>query len=206
MSAQPVHYEFPEPEPSTGLRAVPTMTGGPREIAEQIENATGLRVEIIRGTFMMSPAPGRRHAETVDELRELLRPCRADGLRTYEVVAIPLPDDPDDYVIPDLVVCPAASMSVDEKLMSAEEVELAIEVVSPSERPGAIADKVAWYAESGVPFLLYLFPSKGAWILYSLPSDDGYRTITRGKYGDPVPLPDHLNGEMSTDTLPRYGV
>ncbi|WP_157868691.1 hypothetical protein [Streptomyces caatingaensis] len=28
--------------------------------------------------------------------------------------------------------------------------------------------------------------------------------ITQGEYGEPVPLPDHLGGDMPTKDLPRY--
>ncbi|GAA2936895.1 hypothetical protein GCM10020221_35830 [Streptomyces thioluteus] len=215
MSAQPVHYESPSPdayrpygpEPEVEqpeLRTLPRLQGSPREIAEQIENRSDLRVEIIRGTLMMSPTPRRRHAQTVDDLRELLRPCRADGLRAYENVSIPLPDDPDDYSTPDLLVCPVDMMDSDDWLLSGEDVELAIEVTSPSERPVGVADKIAWYAEARVPVLLYLYPAAAKWALYSRPTDEGYGTISQGKYGEPVPLPDHLGGDMPTKDLPRY--
>ncbi|WP_171161595.1 Uma2 family endonuclease [Streptomyces sp. I05A-00742] len=204
MSAQPVHYEYPDPEPHRDPQAASRITGEPREIAEQIENASGLRVEILRGTLMMSPTPRRRHAQTADQLRELLRACRADGLRPYENVSIPLPDDPDDYATPDMLICQSDMMDSDDWLLAGEDVELAIEVTSPSERPVAVADKIAWYAEARVPVLLYLYPATGRWTLHSRPSDEGYRTLAQGKYGDPVPLPGHLGGDMPTADLPRY--
>ena len=39
--------------------------GNLREVAEQIEASTGLRVEIIGGSLVMSPTPRGKHAGTI---------------------------------------------------------------------------------------------------------------------------------------------
>ncbi|MGI5338000.1 Uma2 family endonuclease [Streptomyces sp. CA-181903] len=204
MSAQPVHYEYPDHEPRRDAQVTPRITGEPREIAEQIEQASGLRVEIIRGTLMMSPTPRRRHNLTIRCLRKLLAPHIDPDRDLFEVTSIPLPADPDDYATPDGVVCPVEAMDSDDWLLPGEDVDLAVEVTSPSERAVGTADKIVWYAEARVPVLLYLHPATGDWALYSRPSEDGYRTVTQGKYGDPAPLPEHLGGDLPTEHLPRY--
>lgn len=40
-----------------------------REVAERIEAATGLRVEIVGGSLVMSPTPRGKHAGTIRRLR-----------------------------------------------------------------------------------------------------------------------------------------
>ncbi|MEV5505117.1 Uma2 family endonuclease [Streptomyces orinoci] len=191
---------------ATRLVKIPAARGRLREAAEQIQLATGRRIEIIRGTLLMPPAPPVHHMAALNDLRHLLDDRLPEGLGDFENVAVPLPGDPDDYAVPSLLVCRTAVLAAEpqEWLLPGEDAELAVEVTSPSERPVGVADKIAWYAEARVPRLLYLFPAKGSWSLHSRPSDEGYRTVSYGKYGDAVPLPDELGGELPTGDLPRY--
>jgi hypothetical protein len=80
--------------------------GSLRATAEEIENATGLRVEIIGGTLMMSPTPRGKHAGVIYRLEEQIRPRLPRHLVAVEVASVEMPDDPDDYATLDLMVVP----------------------------------------------------------------------------------------------------
>ncbi|MBT2480858.1 Uma2 family endonuclease [Streptomyces sp. ISL-94] len=184
---------------------IPVRRGHLREAAERIERATGMRVEIIGGTLVMSPSPSGKHAGIVIDLRDAIRPGLSTAYEAYENVSIPMPDDPDDYSTPDLTIGPRAFKEDDGWLLDADAIALAVEVISPSERLKGINEKTAWYAAARVPRLLQIDPRTGTWSLFTRPSEDEYKAVTHGKYGDPVPLPTVLGGNLPTSDLPQYG-
>ncbi|MEU9042192.1 MULTISPECIES: Uma2 family endonuclease [unclassified Kitasatospora] len=173
-------------------------------MAEEIEQRTGLRVQIIGGTLVMSPPPRGKHAGTVRRLRVQLDPRLPADLAAYEVSSIHMPDDDEDYATPDLVVLPIAWDDDDEWLADPHDVELAVEVISTSERVSHIAAKTSWYAIAGVPVLLAVDPRAGSWTLHTHARDGEYQGVLRGKYGEPVPLPAPLSMELDTAGLPLY--
>lgn len=179
--------------------------GNLREVAEQIENATGLRVQIMGGSLVMSPTPRGKHVGVVHRLRRQLEPSLPEGLAAYEVSSIALPDDPDDYVTPDLIVLPEEWGDDDDWLAAPEDAALAVEVISKSERSREIRDKVDWYAGAGVAALLVVDPRHGTWVLYTQPEAAAYKDTRQGKFGETVPLPDPLGFDVGTDEFPEYG-
>ncbi|MGF1429696.1 Uma2 family endonuclease [Kitasatospora sp. LaBMicrA B282] len=185
--------------------AIPVRPGRLREAAEAIERTTGLRVQIIGGTLVMSPPRRGKHAGTVRLLRDQLARELPAGLGAYEVSSIAMPDDDEDYATPDLVVFPTAWDQDDEWLADARDAVLAVEVISKSERARDITNKTEWYATAGAPLLLAVDPRNGTWTLYSHPRDGAYQGVLHGIYGDRVPLPAPLPGELHTTDLPRYG-
>lgn len=78
------------------------------------------------------------------------------------------------------------------------------EVVSPSERLEGINEKTAWYAAAGVAHLLRVDPRTGTWSLFGRPGEGEYRSVVHGKYGEDVPVPAGLGGDLSTAGLGRY--
>ncbi|MCC9310945.1 Uma2 family endonuclease [Kitasatospora sp. RB6PN24] len=184
--------------------AIPVVPGRLREAAERIEESTGLRVQIIGGTLVMSPTPRGKHAGTVRRLRDQLALRLPKGYGAYEVSSLAMPDDDEDYATPDLVVFPTDWDEDDEWLADARDAELAVEVISKSERAKDITNKTEWYATAGAPLLLAVDPRHGTWTLYSHPRDGSYQGVLHGIYGDPVPLPPPLPGELQTEGLPRY--
>ncbi|MQY16884.1 hypothetical protein SRB5_70870 [Streptomyces sp. RB5] len=180
--------------------------GNLRAVADRLERATpGLHIEIIGGALVMSPAPRGKHAGIILILEQEIRPALLDSLVAIEVAAVEMPDDPDDYVIPDLTVCPADFVQSDEWLLDPADVELAVEVISPSERSKGVADKADWYAVAGVRCLLLIDPRSGTWVLRSHPDGGQYQGTRHGKFGESVPLPAPLGFEISTDSFPFYG-
>ncbi|WP_306363747.1 Uma2 family endonuclease [Nocardia sp. CC227C] len=187
--------------------SVPAMhprPGNLRVAAEQIERATGLRVEILGGHLVMSPTPRGKHAGTIRRLRVQLEARMPPGLASYEVTSISMPDDADDYCTPDLVVLPDAWDVDDSWLADPSDVELAVEVISQSEKGPRITDKNGWYSTAGIRMLLVLDPRFGRWSLFTHPKAGEYHGQLTGEYGDRAPLPEPFGFALDTESLPVY--
>ncbi|MFF3913381.1 Uma2 family endonuclease [Streptomyces sp. NPDC001852] len=184
----------------------PPRSGNLRELAESIEEATGLRAQIVGGKLVMSPTPRGKHAGVVKRLRRQLEGMvLPDGLDVYEVSSIALPDDPDDYVTPDLIVLPTEWEDDDDWLAASEDTALAVEVISSSEKSRGIRDKADWYAVARVPLLLVIDPRKATWALHSRPDNGTYQDVLPGKFGESVPLPEPFGIDVGTGDFPVYG-
>ncbi|MCP3821028.1 Uma2 family endonuclease [Streptomyces sp. A3M-1-3] len=179
--------------------------GNLREVAEKIEEATGLRVQVLGGSLVMSPTPRGKHAGVIHRLEQAIRPSLPPALVAVEVASIEMPDDPDDYVTPDLTICPADFLESDDWLIDPRDVELAVEVISKSEKVRDITSKQDWYAVAGVKALLVIDPRQGTWALHTRPEDGRYEEALRGKYGETVPLPAPLALDVETGRFPLYG-
>ncbi|AUY51468.1 Uma2 family endonuclease [Streptomyces sp. CB01881] len=186
------------------MTAITVRPGRLRDAAEEIERSTGLRVQIIGGTLVMSPARRGKHAGTVRRLRIQLDPQLPADLGAYEVSSIYMPGNDEDYVTPDLVVLPVDWDEDDAWLADPHEVALAVEVISNSEGVRSIATKTDWYAGASVAVLLAVDPRNGTWTLYTHPRDGAYQGVLHGKYGEPVPLAAPLPPELQTASLPLY--
>lgn len=195
MSVSSGTWPHPRPRP-----------GHLREAAEKIEEATGLRVQIVGGKLVMSPTPRGKHAGVVKRVRRQLEAAALpEGLDVYEVSSIALPEDPDDYVTPDLIVLPVEWEEDDDWLAAPEDAALAVEVISQSEKSREIRDKADWYAVARVPVLLVIDPRNGTWALHTRPDKGAYQDVLPGKFGESVRLPEPLDIEVSTDGFPLYG-
>ncbi|MFI5778213.1 Uma2 family endonuclease [Nocardia sp. NPDC051570] len=186
---------------------VPAMhprPGNLRTVAEQIEKATGLRVEILGGSLVMSPTPRGKHAGTIRRIRQQLEARMPGGLAAYEVTSLAMPGDPDDYCTPDLVILPEAWDTDDEWLADPTDTELAIEVISQTEKARRITDKNGWYSIAGVRLLLVVDPRFGKWTLYSHPRSGSYHGELEGEYGLDIPLPGPFGFTVDSGCLPRY--
>jgi Uma2 family endonuclease len=185
--------------------ALSPRPGNLREVAEEIERATGLRVEILGGQLVMSPTPHGKHAGTVKRLLRQLSPQLPAGLDAYEMSSIALPGDLDDYCTPDLVVLPTEWEEDDDWLADPGDAELAVEVISQSEKAKDVTAKNGWYAAAGVRTLLVVDPRKGDWALFSHPRDGVYQGVLHGKYGEELSLPMPFTRPVDTSCLPLYG-
>lgn len=152
----------------------------------------------------MSPTPRGKHAGTIRRLRKQIEPRLIPGLAPYEVSSIPMGDDPDDYCTPDLIILPDAWDQDDEWLADPHDVELAVEVISKSEKTRQITDKNSWYAAAEVRTLLVVDPRHGRWTLFTHPRDGEYLGRLDGSYGDELPLPEPFGFSLDTGCLPTY--
>jgi Uma2 family endonuclease len=174
-----------------------------RKAAEAAEEASGLRAEIIRGVLMMSPTPRGKHAGVVNAISRQLIAALPPHLDVFQVASVPLPDDPDDYATPDLMVCDAGFGESDDWLVDGDAVELVVQVVSQSNSTKDTRDMVAWYADSRIPAYLLIDPRDGTWTLYTVPREGEYQGRRRGVYGEDVEVPG-LGVKITTDGLARY--
>ncbi len=174
-----------------------------RKAAEAAEEATGLRAEIIRGILMMSPTLRGKHAGIINDLYDQLRPALPDRLRPFQVASVPMPDDPDDYATPDLLVCDSGFGDSDDWLADPDDVELVVEVVSKGNSAKDTRDMVGWYADARIPAYLLIDPRDGTWTLYTLPRDGEFQARRRGSYGEDAEIPG-LGVKIVTDALARY--
>jgi Uma2 family endonuclease len=179
--------------------------GNLREVAEKLEEATGLRVQIVGGKLVMSPTPRGKHAGVVARLRRQLDEALPEGLAAYEMSSIALPDDRDDYVTPALIVLPTEWEDDDDWLADPLDVALAVEVISGSEKSREIRDKADWYAVACVAVLLVIDPRKGTWALHTHPDNGSYQDVLPGKFGETVPLPPPFGFAVGTAGFPVYG-
>jgi Uma2 family endonuclease len=141
----------------------------------------------------------------VSQLRQQLGTVLPNGLGAFQVSSIALPEDPDDYVTPDLIVLPLEWMEDDDWLAAPEDAALAVEIISSSEKSREIRDKADWYATARVPVLLVIDPRKGTWALHTHPDNGAYQEVMPGKFGESVPLPAPLGVEIATDGFLTYG-
>jgi Uma2 family endonuclease len=174
-----------------------------RRAAEAAEEASGLRAEIIRGVLMMFRTPCGKHAGTINDLCDRLRPQLPPHLDTFQMASLPLPGDPDDYATPDLLVCDAGFGDSDDWLADPADVELTVEVVSKGNSTKDTRDMVAWYAEAGVPAYLVVDPRDGSWTLYTHPRGGEYQARRHGLYGEDVAVPG-LDVKIATAGFARY--
>ena len=179
--------------------------GNLREVAEKIEEATGLRVQVLGGKLVMSPTPRGKHAGAIRYLRHQLEPVMPDGLGVYEVSSVMMPGERDEYATPDLVVLPEEWDDDDDWLADPRDVALAVEVISQSEKSREIRDKTDWYAVAGVAAILVIDPRNGTWALHTHPDNGAYQDVLPGKFGEPLPLPPPLGFEVATDRFRLYG-
>ena len=105
-----------------------------------------------------------------------------------------------DRFVPDLAVLPTAVVDGEgwegpDWLRSAEDLELAVEVVSPSSALHDWKAKTKGYARAGVPFYLVIDPRKSEIALFSEPESGTYQTVERAVPGASV----HLGAPFDLD-------
>ncbi|MER6614722.1 Uma2 family endonuclease [Streptomyces xantholiticus] len=183
------------------------MPRTPRGIARMISRATTLRVEILGGSLVLSRTDCATRAEVVRRLTDDITPHLAmSPLAVEEAVPIAMPQDPDDYAIPDLAVRTGGTDRGHHGPVRPEGVHLVVEVVPRTAVTPELARKRDWYAIAGVRALLFVDPRHGTWALHGDPGPPGsYRHAVTGKFGVDVRLPEPLDFPVATGGLPEYG-
>ena len=115
-------------------------------LAESLELPDGYRAEIINGSIVVSPTPGFKHARAVKRVERTLDPAMGAGLEYFQMATVEIAKTGDRFV-PDLMVMPVAVAEGEgwegpEWVRPAEELELAVEVVSSSSAWRDREDKV----------------------------------------------------------------
>jgi Uma2 family endonuclease len=109
------------------------------------------RYELAEGTLWVSPCPPSDHQWAVSELIYQLRPQLPAELRALSAIEVVLfREFPATVRVPDLVLIPAAAAAADLARHPAEDVLLAVEVISPGSGRLDRVGKLNEYAEAGI--------------------------------------------------------
>ena len=148
--AQPERDDIPEDPTFAGgfLTPVDRWTG---ELAMKLLPQTnGPKVEIFRGSVVVSPHAGVDHQIVAAELISRLRPAaRAAGFRAYPEVNVIYGDE---LYIPDLSVFRKSGAS--QASMDIADAVMLVEIVSDDYRRKDVIDRPRVYAEAGVPWFM----------------------------------------------------
>ncbi|MEV5498773.1 Uma2 family endonuclease [Nonomuraea fuscirosea] len=146
---------------------------------------TGERIELIDGSFLVSPMPGYDHAIAAKRLLRILDDARPED---YEVVETGNPEVGEDGLIPDIVVGHAEAMLSGVAKLSSADVVCVIEIVSPgkSSHRRDYEIKPPKYAAGGIPhFVRVELMGDGAprAEVFELRAQ-GYELVAEAKAGD----------------------
>lgn len=177
------------------------------EAADRVSSwLPGHRVEILRGSIIVSPPPDEPHQGAVFEVGCEIRLAGAKeaGVKVRPGIGLWLPTGPADYAIPDLSVVDAdiADALVQKNCYAPHVFRMVLEVTS-SNWADDTAFKVELYAEAGIPVYLVADRRHGVVVLYQNPVDGKYPAPTRYKRGQTVPIPESVGVtlDLSVDTL-----
>ncbi|HEX7659120.1 MAG TPA: Uma2 family endonuclease [Pseudonocardiaceae bacterium] len=140
----------------------------------------GYRAELIDGAVHVSPAPGLAHQRVLQRLQLALIDAAPPQFEVLPGINVVL--NGCRLLIPDLAVINAPGL--DAVCCTADELVLAVEVISPSSRVYDNAAKRQLYAEADVPFLMVVDPDTDpvSAIAYELRGDE-YREMARSRRG-----------------------
>lgn len=174
-------------------------------LAESLELPDGYRAEIITGSIVVSPTPTYRHALIVKAIERVLDRAENTDLVTLQMVTVEVAESDDRYV-PDLVVLPTLVAQGNDWdgpdwIRPADELELAVEVVSPRSDAYDWKVKVRGYARAGVPYYLVVDQRKSEIALFSEPEGSDYKKVTRAVRGASVHLPEPFDLEIKASAL-----
>ncbi|ARZ68250.1 Uma2 family endonuclease [Streptomyces sp. HU2014] len=180
-------------------------------IWEETDAPEGCKVEIIEGIITVSPAPANRHNSIAWKLQRQLAKVIPEDWGIYQTQAVAVPSRSGLY-IPDLVVAPEAVVDESpeeaggsELFVPAAAAELVVEITSKSNARHDRISKPAGYAHAGVPLYLLVdrwAPGGPTVTLYGEPTDDVYRVLQAGKFGDAIHLPSPFDLVIDTGSFP----
>ncbi|WP_052863827.1 Uma2 family endonuclease [Streptomyces niger] len=175
-------------------------------IWEQTDAPEGCKVEIIEGIVTVSPAPSEHHNFIAVKIQRRLYSVLPEDWDIYQTLGTAVPPRR-GYYIPDLAVVPDDVVLGREPgdYVPASAAELIVEVTSKSNASHDRIAKAAGYATAGVPLYLLVdrwAPGGPTITLFGEPTDDVYRVLWSGKFGDPVELPAPFGLTLDTGIFP----
>jgi Uma2 family endonuclease len=120
----------------------------------EFDGAGDLRVELIDGALVVTPAPAGRHQMVANRLVILLAEALGASDPTVEATGMGVvsPDmRPEQGLIPDVLVARSTESMAEEMILAAADVVLAVEVLSPPSRARDRVDKLRIFAGMGIP-------------------------------------------------------
>ncbi|WP_225859175.1 Uma2 family endonuclease [Streptomyces albicerus] len=166
----------------------------------------GHRVEILKGSMIVTPPPDGAHAMSLTWLMGEFHDAgaRRAGVRYGQAIGLWLSSGPDDYAVPDFAVVDADFMDahVQKNCYAPNVFRLVLEVTSSNWADDTLM-KVECYANSGIPAYVVVDRKHDLVVVHSGPEGDKYATVTPYKRGTTVPLPSSIGVtvELSADRL-----
>lgn len=188
-------------EPPTAKPEKPStrMPRTARELFDALPPLPGLRVEVIEGKLIVSPAGSPEHFLRGDELAFVLHRLRKErgwhgGIGPWICI-----DGPRDLLQPDYVLWSPDCKRWGDELLSPG-VIMAAEVVSPSSVRTDRKDKRRLYALGRVPVYLLIDPiaESPCVTVHSDFNDGKYRAVNTVSLGKTLHLPEPIDFELDT--------
>ncbi|MFF4184637.1 Uma2 family endonuclease [Streptomyces sp. NPDC001691] len=177
------------------------------EAADRLSEALpGHRVEVLKGSIVVTPPPDGPHQETVAELVYQFRQAggRESGLKSLPGIGVWLGTGPDDYAEPDWAIVDAdyKDALVTKNCYAANVFRLVLEVTS-SNWGNDLVTKAETYAEARIPVYVIADRKHGEVLVLTDPVGDTYRTRSRYERGATVVLPPSVGValELPVDVL-----
>ncbi|GAA2806305.1 Uma2 family endonuclease [Kitasatospora paracochleata] len=162
-----------------------------------LDTPEGFKAELIEGEIVVTPPPDGDHETAIGRIvKQVFRQCPADlDFAPGKGLIVP-----DGRYIPDGTFTVADAMLGKESWSSPDGVVMVMEVTSS--RPGKDREaKRRGYAEAGIPLYLLVDRQRDEIVLYSHPRVGDYAATNAVPVGDPLPLPEPFDFELSTDRL-----
>lgn len=135
---------------------------------EQMPDEPGVRLELVRGRVVRVSPPGFRHGMVQGRLYELLSEyARRSGTgRVVLPVGFKLASNPDTVREPDLAFIARSRVIGEPDGFIAGPPDLAVEVISPTDRSGNLQRKIAQYLQTGVRMVWLVDPKRATVTVY----------------------------------------
>lgn len=150
---------------TTGKRYTRRMTAPPLLTADELEHLpeTGKRTELVRGRLIVSEPPGFQHGDVVVTLAAIMKEyVQARNLgRVLAETGFVLATNPDTVRGPDISF--VRRERVPDPIprgLARFSPDLAVEVLSPDDRPGKVLEKVADYLSAGTQLIWVVDPDR----------------------------------------------
>ncbi|MFI7124646.1 Uma2 family endonuclease [Nonomuraea sp. NPDC050153] len=143
---------------------------------------TGERIELIDGSFVVSPMPAFPHALCAGRLRQILIEAAPEA---FEVVATGNLEVGEDGLIPDILIGRAEAMLADVTILAAADTVCVVEVVS---RRRDYEVKPPKYAAVGIPVFIRVELEGGPRVEVFELGEQGYELVAEAKAGTVLTL------------------
>jgi len=157
--------------------------------ADELLHIPDKHAELVRGVLVVREPAGLRHGRIATELAAALAAhVRANGLgRVYVESGFKLAANPDTVRGPDLAFISQARLPEPEPVGFPELApDLAVEILSPDDRPGEVLGKVADYLSAGTNLVWVVDPERRLTRIYRADGTEAIVTADEALRGEDV--------------------
>ncbi|GHF42917.1 Uma2 family endonuclease [Streptomyces morookaense] len=192
-----------ETPPPQSIDELPEPRGGFKELCRILEQVDaglpdGYRTEIIGGKVVVSPWSKPSYNRILDALIEQLGAHAPEGHRAWGYPNLYRFEGQSKAYGPDLHIADEEAVQVDSIFLPGEALSLVGELTSPSTAEADRGEKAEVYGKAGVPVYVLVDVLQGIVVVYSNPSEHGYRAATRIEFGGTVHVPAPFDCKLDT--------